>query len=548
MILIMNWRLPAFPRPVFLSILLSAAALFLAGCGGGPEIRGFHQEDPFSLGPFPLYREYHDGRRWRPLEPGKDLYLEVWYEMGRSGKMVNFTFSKLSSREKTGPRLLENRELVVSADETELKFEAGGGILSIHPHYYFEQAWADIPLPRFERIARAGAVRGKIGGLSEFSFSPGELGWFRELARRIRSPGPDRRAMYLPRKSGVTLFTLADGMPDQGPPSRTVLLTAHYSGRHPGPEAGDASSAEPSPMLLPTGWIEYPRERPEGPLVGRMVEREGPVVFREPFPGEADAALAREIAGIVHETIQEELSLKDPPGLFIILFPVAGPDPVRISVPVPVGKGMALGIPSVQGRLLPAHAVRLCLLAHEYVECFLANPHAGNDSFLYGDPRNRWIGEGLASVVMIRAARNIRKRGFDLPPVGSLDRIVEEWKRGRRTIRLVDWLPEDPDVGQYSAAEYLASRWSEKARERGHDRPIAELAAWLKDNRGGAQNARVLEWMNRAAGMDLAREAGAVSLEKALRHQERSWKVCGWEIPLEARRILDGPGKESGRR
>lgn len=95
-------------------------------------------------------------------------------------------------------------------------------------------------------------------------------------------------------------------------------------------------------------------------------------------------------------------------------------------------------------------------LAHEHVEFFFVHPYAGNRSFLLGDPENRWVGEGLANLVLARA--------------------------------------------------------------RGLERPLAAFAKWLRGFPSGPRYVQVAAWMSEVSGLDIAREAEAVPIDEVLEH------------------------------
>jgi hypothetical protein len=524
------------------AILAAAgAALALLACRGGPGPRGLEDRVPGELGPFRLFKEYREDGERKPLPAGKDLWLELGRLPGAPDSRVLLTFSKLSSSEKTGTRLAGKEELNLDTDGRRLAYPAAVGISMRRPPWLFERAAVEVPLRDVEAIAGAREVRGRLGGLSEFSLAPEVLEALRKLAERARSEPEARRNGRRPREpvSAITLDELADSLPDPGPPHHPVSLTTNFGDADPAAGA-PPDPAKGAPLLLPTGWIEYP-EKPAGrPLVGRMGEDEAPVALRDPLPGEADAALAVELARIVQESIAAELDLAAPPGLFVVLFPLARSGPVRIAVPSPIERGLAIGVPSVGGKLLPSHAPFILVLAHEFTEALLVNPYEGNRSLLYRDPGNRWIGEGMANLVLAHALRTARSRlGLDVSPLAGP--LLHDPAGAPATIRLPGWRPDEPDGGRYAAAEYVCGAWYEAARAKGIERPIAAFAAWLRGFPDGPDNEEVLDWMSRKSGLDIRRRSAAVPLRVALRFEAEKWKALGLEPGDAVRRILDDP-------
>jgi hypothetical protein len=323
-----------------------------------------------------------------------------------------------------------------------------------------------------------------------------------------------------------SLLALSCGGPFSRPDVWTLgpmtTFTATFSGE--GPEM----------VLSPPGPISFPDAIPATPLVGRIGEAGAPIRLREPEPGEDDAALAFRLASIVHRVLGEEVGIERP-ALYVILFPVPGPRPMRSAISFPTAPGLTMGMPTIDGKLNPLHAALLTyLLAHESTESFLVFPAVGHGARLYGDPDNQWVGEGMGNLIAGIAMTEAVREGTKIGPVGQLEAALEERRKGRRAIALAGWRPGQPEQGRYSAAEYLCARWYRAARERGHRRPIAEFAAWLRTFPKGPRHRQVLDWLAESSGLDIGREAEAVPIDDAIRFHATEWAARGWEVPPEA--------------
>jgi hypothetical protein len=347
---------------------------------------------------------------------------------------------------------------------------------------------------------------------------------------RKRHPGSGR---LRPTRAAAVAIILASSLlaPCCGGPSRRAkdwslgpgaTFTATISGK--GPEL----------VLAPPGPIPFPVPVPSTPLVARVGEAGAGVRLREPDPGEDDAALAFRLASVVHRVLREEVGIERP-ALYVILFPVPGPRPVRVTVPLPQAPGLAVGIPSIEGKLQALHAsLLLYLLAHESTESFLVFPAVGGGARLYGDPDNRWIGEGMANLAAAIAMTGAARDGAAIAPVGHLDPALAERRKGRQSIALRGWRQGQLDEGRYSAAEFLCDRWYRAARERGRRRPIADFAAWLRTFPDGPRHRQVLDWLAETSGLDIGREAEGIPVDDVIRYHAAAWAARGWEVPPEA--------------
>ena len=121
---------------------------------------------------------------------------------------------------------------------------------------------------------------------------------------------------------------------------------------------------------------------------------------------------------------------------------------------------------------------------------------------------------------------------------GALGGAVEQWKKGRRSVKLSGWLPGQPDEARYAAAEYLCHLWYEAAVQQGQHHPVRKFAEWLRKFPAGPVHAQVLQWMKETSGLDLGPLAENVQLIDVIRHHAETWKAAGLEMDPDTAKIL----------
>ena len=290
----------------------------------------------------------------------------------------------------------------------------------------------------------------------------------------------------------------------------------------------------PDRLLIPPGPVMYPAQVPPTPLIGRAGGRGEEIHLRRPRPEETDGVLAYRLAEIVHRLLRENVGIKRP-ALYVVLLPVSSEGTYHVKVRLPRCPGCTVGIPTMDDKLDPAHAfVLVHMLAHESTESFMVYPAIGGGARLYGDRRNRWIGEGMANLMAAHAITSSVREELGIAPCGYPKNIVEDHLKGGRSIRLADWLPGHSGKSRYAAAEYLCHLWYQAARKRGHGQPIAEFAAWLRTIPSGPNHRQVLAWLEETSGLDMAGQAQDVPTREVIRYHTKLWTARGWDPPPEA--------------
>jgi len=295
----------------------------------------------------------------------------------------------------------------------------------------------------------------------------------------------------------------------------------------------------PDRLLVPPGPVKFPMPVSTTPLIGRAGDQGEEIHLRQPRPEEADGVLAYSLAEIVHRLLLKEVGIEKP-ALYVLLLPVSSTGRFRVKVRLPRWPGCTIGIPTIDGKLDPTHALALVhFLAHESTESFMVYPDIGGGARLYGDRRNRWIGEGMANLVATHAINVSVREGLGIAERGYPKSIIEDHRKGRRSIRLEGWLPGHRGQGRYAAAEYLCHRWYRAARKRGYEQPIAEFAAWLRTVPGGPPHRQVLAWLEETSGLDIGLQAQDVPIREVILYHIKLWKDRGWDMPPEATPFAD---------
>ncbi len=491
------------------------------------------------------------------LPPHRDLKLRISFQATAADLAapedltVSFLFRKLSPR-LIGPRLYHDGRLHLWLDDTRFELRTRGKHSS-DPEYWDESRAVEVPLGTFVDIARAGSFRGRLGCLSPFAFSAAELAAIDALVSELEVVGIDLDR--LARAAGAEGSTIDGASDDEAAGTGGSIWGVRYG--EPSSSRSrivqvSSYSGPPAPIytLRPTNWIRWPNARGDEPLAARMAGYETDVVPALPAKDDAPVQRAWEIAGLAAATIQDELGLARRPDLSVFLFPIVTEQACRIVLQTPIERGVAFGVPEVDGRIFDKHASTLLWLAtHETTEGCLILPYFGPRCALYRSSRNtRWVGDGIAELVAAIAHERARAEGRSLPAPGDdLDWLLDEWDGGVRAVRLDDWLtirppavgdsdpstatktPEISDKTRYLAAEYLCHRWYESARERGHRRPIAALVEWLSGFPAGPTYPELVGRMARLGGFDVAQAARAVPLQAALQYHAEKWQRLGWE-------------------
>jgi len=170
-------------------------------------------------------------------------------------------------------------------------------------------------------------------------------------------------------------------------------------------------------------------------------------------------------------------------------------------------------------------------MVHESTEMFMVYPAIGHGARLYGDPRNRWVGEGMANLMAAAAIDEAVKEDLSIAACGFPNGLLGMNKRGDGSIRLKDWLPGQAGLGRYAAAEYLCHLWYVAAREHGHEKPIAEFAAWLRRYRDGPRHGQVLKWLEETSGIDMKHYSKGVPIDEVLQYHRKRWSARAWDPP-----------------
>lgn len=164
-------------------------------------------------------------------------------------------------------------------------------------------------------------------------------------------------------------------------------------------------------------------------------------------------------------------------------------------------------------------------------------PAIGCGARLYGDPKNRWVGEGMANLVAAEAVDKAMERDLEIAACGFPSRLLAPKESENPSIRLTDWLPGQADQGRYAAAEYLCYLWYQAARGRGHERPIAEFVTWLRGYPKGPRHSQVLNWLHETSGVDMKEYSKRVPIQEVLEYHRKRWLNRGWNPPTRASEV-----------
>jgi hypothetical protein len=521
-----------------------------------------------------VYKSWLDGVVSKPLEPLRDLTLKVDLRMDRdlartrSDPWVDLRFYKVSPLF-YGPRVVSEDRLEITLDGSryshEIKTESAR-----NGSHFFVIADVRVPLTTFLGLGTATESRVRLASLSPFSLKASQRQVLRQLDVDLRTLGtqlrkplateaPDRTRDQLHPYGYIKGFRYTPESAMNR--SRVVLITSY-----PGP------NLTPS-RLTPTSWIEYPASAPSTPLVARMCKNEGTVIPVVPDEDVADSRRAFELATVVTDELRETFGLDLTPETYAIVYPLDDYQGCVLSLVRPLGRGIAIGIPSFDGRILDSHAsVFVWILTHEYAEGLLMIPELGAGCSLYGrDRRNRWLGDGIAELVASRAQLRARSRGLDLPPsTQDIRQLVNALQHGHESVNLSRWLtiqtrtpftgrdkseahtsregtPDErrPRPGpattflRYLAAEYLVAEWRRQAMRPDAADPLREFVKWLSEQKGGPTYEEVVGWMSETSGLDIAKIAQNVALRDVLRYHVDKWRQLGRRVPRRVNRFLE---------
>ena len=281
--------------------------------------------------------------------------------------------------------------------------------------------------------------------------------------------------------------------------------------------------------------IQYPKITPNSPLIGRVEEKNEPIIIGKPNQEKSDEVLAFQLAEIAYEVLQDEVGIEKP-FLYVLLFPVERLSACRVKVPLVSRPGFSIGIPVSDDQLNPKHAYALIhLMVHEATEAFMVYRNIGYGTNLYsGDIRNRWIGDGMANLAASFAIDQAAQEGLNIASVGYPKNLLQMYEKGRKTLSVNNWQYGEPGKGRYAASEYLCYRWYEAARKQNHEHPIVEFVIWVRKFPKGPRHDQVLAWLERTSGIDLAHEIKGIPIDEILQYKNKRWKDRGWELPLKA--------------
>ena len=522
-----------------------------------------------------------------PLPDHRDLKLLVELDASLadlrsdpdSSPTVSWTFRKLSPR-LLGPRLYHDPRVHVWIDGARHELDSSG-VVDGDLEFYAETRSIELPLGTFLDIGSAEEVRIRVSQLSPFNLDDASLATIRELGLGLEAAGvATERLPRAPRASRQRLDPVGAGGSIWG------LLYDHDTPRHHSRVVQVSSYPGPRHAvhtLRPTAWVDLGDHPRRTQRVVRMVGNEGDARPYRPTPAEPDAWRAWKLARCAASVIEEEFGLEQSLESYVYLFPVEEKRGCRLICQTPIGRGVAFGVPTIDGQLRDEHATTLLwLMAHEYGEGLLILPYLGGDCALYrSSRRNRWVGDGIAELLGAMAHRRAIANGESLPSPGDdLQWLLEEVSRGVDLVGLSGWLTIDPpaagegtplgDAGarelgedrsprrsstherstasrhapppvssktRYLTAEYLCHRWYESARRRGHERPLSSFVHWLRGFPEGPSHGQLMAWLSQSSGLDILRAERGVDIQSVLSYHLNKWRELGWSIPWQLRSL-----------
>jgi hypothetical protein len=312
-------------------------------------------------------------------------------------------------------------------------------------------------------------------------------------------------------------------------PTSPIPITLRFGG--PGADA---------PLQLePRGPIDAP-SKSDVVLVAHVKPGGVPgdaIVPQEPEETDAVGRAAQRMAWIAQWVIQKELGITDGLGFIVILFPIEEYHACIATSSLPPEIGVAAGLPTVKDTIAARHATAfLYELVHWYVGTYFSNPNLGRCNFLHRSPENRWIADGMASLVAVRAISAALKENFDLAPMSYIEAIEAAQRENLRDVKVSGWThapteeePRSEALLRRAAAEYVCVRWYAAARRKGVERPIAELVKRVEGREAGPSYEEITDWMRRVSGFDVSKLADAVPIEEVARYHKTAWSAMGWK-------------------
>ena len=522
-----------------------------------------------------LHGTIHAYRTWideatdeeRALPPYRDLAIIIDEEFRRGDKNldphseITLRFRKLSQIY-AGPRIEDGDAFEIGTAESTDRFRLETGFLR-DARYFDVAAKVEVPLGVIETQLAAGDLSGRIGAIEPFLLTAAQSSVLRAFCDDVKRLGEfdafsssgsekfggksetdSRRQRSWVAPAGIIWGTRYQEESELDRSLVTLVVT------YPGPRRGEIDRPTSS-------WFEYPERPSDEPLVTRMTGREGTAVFRRPDPKREDETTATRLAGLVARTVQSAFGFDRPPEVHTVLFPIESFRGCRFTLRTPLGQGVAVGIPAVDGRIDERHAATFAwLLTHELTEGLLMFPYLGADCRLYrNDRRNRWIGDGAAEFLATRVCDLARREGISLPPPhNDVLRIGSSLRRGRSSVSLSDWrviltrndasdrevrqsaIEQDPRTRflRYVAAEYLFDTWHDHASQRLSEDAFPLFVRWLRQFENGPTYEELTSWLSKTSGLDVAELAESVNLKAVLRYHVDKWRAMGWPLPARA--------------